>query len=343
VFNANVSQDNVFGTGKRINLAFNNSDVSTRYSFGYFDPYFTLDGVSLGYDIGYTARDAEEANISSYSTDVFNSGFNFGIPLNENDRLRFNLDFRHTKLNTADEEKIHTACNNGTLDEAKYQFTGSIPLSSNEIAKFICKNGEKFITFFGSIGWTHDTLNRAIFPTDGGQQRISALATIPGSDLTYYKVAYKQQQYFPIAKDLTFRLLGEIAYGDGYGDTDELPFFEHYFGGGVRSVRGFNDNTLGPRDSQGRSFGGSTKIAGKAELFFPVPFFSDVRSIRIGAFVDAGMIDDGFDFGEMRYSAGVSGEWLSPFGALSISFAVPINLKDGDDKQRFQFSFGSGF
>ena len=355
VFNANVSQDNVFGTGKRINLAFNNSDVSTRYSFGYFDPYFTLDGVSLGYDIGYTARDAEEANISSYSTDVFNSGFNFGIPLNENDRLRFNLDFRHTKLNTADEEKIHSACNNGTLDEAKFQFTGSIPLSSNEVAKFICKNGEKFITFFGSLGWTHDTLNRAIFPTEGGQQRISALATIPGSDLTYYKVAYKQQYYFPIAKDLTFRLLGEIAYGDGYGDTDELPFFEHYYGGGVRSVRGFNDNTLGPRDSQGRAFGGSTKIAGKAELFFPVPFFSDVRSIRIGTFVDAGMIDDGFDFGEMRYSVGVSGEWLSPFGALSISFAVPLNAKEdrkdekgnllerGDDDQLFQFSFGSGF
>jgi len=123
----------------------------------------------------------------------------------------------------------------------------------------------------------------------------------------------------------------------------------------VRSVRGFNDNTLGPRDSQGRAFGGSTKIAGKAELFFPVPFFSDVRSIRIGTFVDAGMIDDGFDFGEMRYSVGVSGEWLSPFGALSISFAVPLNAKEdrkdekgnvlerGDDDQLFQFSFGSGF
>lgn len=357
VFNANVSQDNVFGSGKKINLAFNNSDVSRRYSFGYYDPYFTIDGVSLGYDIGYSARDAEEANVSTYSTDVLNTGFNFGIPLNEHDRLRFGFDFKYTKLNTSDEEVIQQACNQNTrlLDSNIYK--ESTARSSKEVAEFVCENDDTFMTFTPSIGWTHDTLNRAIFPTAGGQQRVSALVTIPGSDLTYYKVAYKQQQYFPIAKDLTFRLLGEIAYGDGYGSTDSLPFFEHYYGGGVRSIRGFNDNTLGPRDSEGRAFGGTTKIVGKAELFFPVPFASDVRSIRLGAFIDAGMIDDGFHFSKrMRYSAGISGEWLSPFGALSISFAVPLNSGDDtyidkqgvtipydDDKQMFQFSFGSGF
>ena len=320
VFNANVSQDNIFGSGKRVNVAFNNSDVSTRYSFGYFDPYFTLDGISMGYDIGYSARDAEEANISTYSTDVFNTGFNFGIPLNESDRLRFNFDFKHTKLNT---------------------FTSS----SDEVKKFISdRNGDNtFMTFGASLGWTHDTLNRAVFPTMGGQQRLSALATIPGSDLTYYKVAYKHQHYFPIAKDFTFRLLGEIAYGDGYGDTDGLPFFEHYYGGGVRSIRGFNDNTLGPRDSRGRAFGGTTKVVGKAEVFFPIPFMEEMRSVRLGTFLDVGMIDDGFDLDEMRYSVGLSGEWLSPFGALSVSFAVPMNADEKDEEQMFQFSFGSGF
>ena len=318
VFNANVSQDNVFGSGKRVNIAFNNSDVSTRYSFGYFDPYFTLDGISLGYDIGYSARDAEEANISNYSTDVFNTGVNFGIPLNEHDRLRFNLDFKHTNLKTSER-------------------------SSDQIRKFVDDNGSKFITFTAALGWTHDTLNRAIFPTMGGQQRLSALASIPGSDLEYYKVSYKHQHYFPIAKDLTFRILGEFAYGDSYGSTDNLPFFENYYGGGVRSIRGFNDNTLGPRDSEGRAFGGTTKIVGKAELFFPIPFVDDMKSIRLGTFFDVGMIDDGFDFGEMRYSAGVSGEWLSPFGALSVSFAVPMNADKEDEEQMFQFSFGSGF
>ncbi len=318
VFNANVSQDNVFGTGKRVNLAFNNSDVTTQYSFGYFDPYFTVDGISLGYDVGYRARDAEEANISNYSTDVINSGFNFGIPLNEYDRLRFNLEFKHTKLNTVAD-------------------------SSDEIQEFIDKQGNKFISFSASVGWTHDTLNRALFPSEGGQQRLSALITVPGSDLEYFKIAYKHQHYFPLSKDFTFRLLGEVAYGDGYGDTDDLPFFEHYFAGGVRSVRGFNDNTLGPRDSRGRSFGGDSKIVGKAELFFPVPFVENSRSMRLGAFFDAGTVSDGFEIDNLRYSVGLSGEWLSPFGALAVSFAIPLNSDDDDEQQSFQFSFGSGF
>jgi outer membrane protein insertion porin family len=318
VLNANVSQDNIFGSGKRVNLAFNNSNVSTRYSFGYYDPYFTLDGVSMGYNLGYSARNAEEANIANYSTDVVNSSFNFGLPLNENDRLRFNIDLKHTKLRTSS-------------------------FSSSEIKNFVRDNGDKYITLATSIGWTHDTLNRAIFPSSGGQQRLSALATVPGSDLEYFKISYKHQEYFPLAKDLTFRLLGEVAYGDGYGDTNDLPFFEHYFAGGVRSIRGFDDNTIGPRDSRNDPFGGSSKIIGKAELFFPVPFVEDVKSIRIGSFIDAGTVSDGLTVGDMKYSVGISGEWLSPFGALAVSFALPLNVSADDKEQSFQFSFGSGF
>jgi outer membrane protein insertion porin family len=318
VFNANISQDNIFGSGKRVNLAFNNSDVSTQYRFGYYDPYFTLDGVSLGYDIGYSARDAEEANISNYSTDVINTGLNFGLPLNEHDRLRFNIDLKNTTLETSD-------------------------FSSIEINDFILENGDNYTTLSTSIGWTHDTLNRAIFPSAGGQQRLSALATVPGSDLEYFKVSYKHQQYFPLAKDFTFRLLGEVAYGDGYGDTKDLPFFEHYFAGGVKSIRGYDDNTIGPRDSRNDPFGGSSKIIGKAELFFPVPFVDDVKSIRLGAFLDAGTVSDGFSSSDLKYSVGVSGEWLSPFGALAVSFAIPMNADDEDEEQSFQFSFGSGF
>ncbi|NOQ35707.1 MAG: outer membrane protein assembly factor BamA [Methylococcaceae bacterium] len=318
IFNANVSQDNIFGSGKRLNLAFNNSDVSTQYRFGYFDPYFTLDGVSLGYDIGYRARDAEEANIANYSTDVFNTGLNFGLPLNEHDRLRFNIDFRHTKLTAS-------------------------TFSSTEISDFVEANGDKYLTLSLSIGWTHDTLNRAIFPTEGGQQRLSALATVPKSDLEYYKVTYKHQHFFPLTQNFTFRLNGELAYGDGYGDIKDLPFFEHYYAGGVRSVRGFDDNTLGPRDSRNDPFGGSSKIVGSAELLFPVPFIEDLNSVRLGAFFDAGTVSDGFTVNDMKYSVGLSGEWLSPFGALSVSVAKPLNVGDNDEEQVFQFSFGSGF
>lgn len=318
ILNANISQDNVFGTGKRVNIAFNNSDISTNYRFGFYNPYFTQDGVSLGYDLGYRSTDAQQANISSYSTDVINGGINFGIPLNEFDQFRFNIDLKYTSLS-------------------------STTLSSTEILDFINKEGEDFLTLALSIGWTHDTLNRAVFPTRGGQQRLSALGTVPGSDLEYYKVSYKHQHYFPMAKDLTFSLSAELAYGDGYGKTDSLPFFEHYFAGGVRSIRGFNDNTLGPRDSTGRPFGGSTKIAGSAELFFPVPFLKDSKSMRLGAFFDAGTVSDGFNANNMKYSAGISGEWLSPFGAIAVSVAKPLNADSNDDERNFQFSFGSGF
>lgn len=332
VLNANISQDNVFGSGKRVNLAFNNSDYLTSYQFGFFNPYFTVDGVSQGYNLGYSSRNAGRVNIANYSTDVFNAGINFGIPLNEFDQLRFDADVKHTTLKDSD-------------------------FSSEEIRDFIAKEGDTFLTFAPAVGWTHDTLNRAIFPSKGGQQRLSALATVPGSDLEYYKVSYKHQIYFPLAKDFTFRLHGEVAYGDGYGKTNELPFFENYFAGGTGSVRGYRNNTLGPTDHRkvngvlvpNNPFGGSTKVIGNAEMFFPVPFFSETKSIRLGTFFDAGTVSDGLNVGDLRYSTGISGEWLSPFGALSVSAALPLNAKSGtasergDQEQMFQFNFGQNF
>jgi outer membrane protein insertion porin family len=325
VLNANISQDNVFGSGKRVNLAFNNSSYATNYQFGFFNPYFTPDGVSLGYNLAYSKRNAGQINIANYSTNVADAGMDFGIPLNEFDQLRFGLDLKHTKLITS-------------------------TFTSTQINQFVADQGDSFFTLAPTISWTHDTLNRAIFPNKGGQQRFSAYATAPGvSDLEYYKASYKHQIYFPLAKDLTFRLHGEIAYGDGYGDTDNLPFFENYFGGGTGSIRGFKNNTVGPRDSNNFAFGGSNKLIGNAELFFPVPFLSDVKSVRLGTFFDAGRIANSFGFSDMKYSAGVSGEWLSPFGALSVSAAYPLNAKSastgvvGDQKQLFQFNFGQNF
>lgn len=326
IFNASVTQDNVFGTGKRINLTFNNSSVNTIYRIGYFNPYTTLDGISSGFDLSYRNTDASRMYIARYNTDVASAGANLGIPLNEFDSLRFNLDLEHTKLDAASR-------------------------SSQEILDFIEENGSKYNTLSISAGWVHDTLNRAIFPTKGGAQRISVLASMPFSDLSYYKASYKLQHYFPIAKDLTFMVEGEIAYGDGYGDTRDLPFFEHYFAGGPQSVRGFQPNTLGPRtrpNSQGFGgndpFGGSSKLVGTAELFFPVPFMQDSKNLRLGTFIDAGNVFDGtYDLGEIRYSAGLSARWLSPFGALAFSVAQPINASGRDEIQNFQFSFGSGF
>jgi outer membrane protein insertion porin family len=346
VINANISQDNVFGSGKRVNLAFNNSDYLTSYQFGFYNPYFTTDGVSLGYNLGYTDRDAGAISLASYSTSIANAGMDFGIPLNEFDQLRFGIDLRHTKLKQGANSSFE-------IDDF---INGNDGKNNNR--PIVKANGDNYLTLAPSVGWTHDTLNRAIFPNKGGQQRLSAQITMPGiSDLEYYKLSYKHQEYFPLSSDFTFRLLADIAYGDGYGDTNDLPFFENYYGGGTGSVRGFKNNTLGVRDTpikrnlrQPLPFGGSTKIVGSAELFFPVPFLPETKSVRLGTFFDAGRIDNGFGFDNMKYSAGLSGEWLSPFGALSVSAAVPLNADTSDpdvnrrdQKQLFQFNFGQNF
>ena len=327
IFNASVTQDNVFGSGKRVNFTFNNSEVSTVYRIGFFDPYFTLDGISRGFNIGYTETDAEAANIANYSTDVTNAGVNFGIPLSEFTRLQTNADLKRTTLKTG---TCPAEPNTGT---------------SEEVCNFIIdQEGDSFNTLSFAVGWSHDTLNRAIFATEGGRRSLSALITVPGLDLEYYKINYSQFHYFPMAKDLVLFLHGDVAYGDGYGDTEDLPFFEHYFAGGVKSVRGFEDNTLGPRDSRGDTFGGDTKLVGGVEVFFPVPFLEDNKSLRMGTFFDFGYVyDSGFDLGDLRYSAGISAQWLSPFGALTVSVAQPFNESDDDEVQNFQFAFGSGF
>ncbi len=341
VLNANISQDNVFGSGKRVNLAFNNSDFTTNYQFGFFNPYFTVDGVSQGYNIGYATRNAGAVNLANYSTDVFNTGINFGIPLNEFDQIRFDTELKHTTLKVNEDNDCSTV--DGTCNANV----------SREIRQFIREEGSKFWTLAPAVSWTHDTLNRAIFPTKGGQQRLSALVTVPGSDLQYYKVGYRHQHYFPLAKDFTFKLNGEVAYGDGYGNTGDLPFFENYFAGGTGSVRGFKNNTLGPRSTQdnllggtfntGNPIGGSSKIIGNAELFFPVPFLPETKSVRLGTFFDVGTVSNGFSVNDFKYSTGISGEWLSPFGALSVSAALPLNVAPEDQEQVFQFNFGQNF
>jgi outer membrane protein insertion porin family len=383
VINANLTQDNVFGSGKRVNLAFNNSSYLTSYQFGFFNPYFTTDGVSLGYNLGYTDRNAGAINIANYSTANAFAGLDLGIPLNEFDVLRFGLDLKHTHLKNVDSTSQEIlGFVYGRDDGFSYGQSYDQPPSTaakwdpypglgDSSRQFGNSNGKNYLTLSPSLGWTHDTLNRAIFPSKGGQQRLSGMITLPGiSDLEYFKINYKHQQYFPLSSDFTFRLLADVAYGDGYGDTSGLPFFENYYGGGTGSVRGYYNNTIGPRDhpipnvsydSAGKNpkvsfprsplpLGGSTKIVGSAELFFPPPFLTEVKSVRLGVFFDAGRIKNGWGVNDMKFSAGISGEWLSPFGALSVSAAMPLNadtfnqaLGTGDQKQMFQFNFGQNF
>ncbi len=319
VLNASISQNNFLGTGKRMSASFNNSDVNTIYSLGYTNPYYTLDGVSRGFNISYRTTDADEANTSSYTTESFNMGVNFSLPLNESDKIGLGLDLEFTSLD---------------LDEN---------LFFGEINNFIAENGDTYTNLKASAVWGTDTRNRAVFATRGGSKRLSGVITVPGSDLEFYKISYNQKKYIPISSHTTLYLNGDFGYGDSYGDAESLPFFENYYAGGKGSVRGFNDNTLGPRDLFDDPIGGSVKLVGNAEFIFPVPFMQDSKTVRLSTFVDAGNVyDDEIDLGELRYSVGLSAKWLSPFGALSFSLAMPINDGEDDEVQTFQFSFGSG-
>lgn len=324
IINASVSQDNIFGSGKRVNVNFNNSIVNTIYTLSYFNPYTTINGVSSGFDMSYRSTNTNlfRSFFTSYSSAVFDAGVNLGVPLTEFSSAHMNLDYVNTKITP----------NANT---------------SQQVLDFLQQNGDHYGNYTGAVGWKHDTLNRAIFANQGGIQSISVLASLPFSSLTYYKASVQVQHYFSLAKDLTFRVRGEVAYGGGYGSTHSLPFFENYYAGGPQSVRGFWANTLGPHDSFGRAFGGSRKLIGSAELLFPVPFLKEDigKSVRLGAFFDAGNVfANSYNIGDLRYSTGLSAQWLSPFGNLSFSVAEPLNAKVPPDQiQRFQFSFGSGF
>ena len=321
ILNASISQNNFMGTGKRVALNVNNSDISTVYSLSYTNPYYTLDGISRGFDVYYKSTDAAAANISSYTTDAKGGAVNFGVPVNEFDRVNLGLRLENTSV----------------------QRGSSV---SQEVDDWLTQNGEAFNILTLSASWAHDTRNAIIFPTRGGLQRLTLESTVPGLDLEYYRVSYDQSYYLPLHKWFTLGMRGSIGYGDNYGDTTEYPFFKNYYAGGVRSVRGYRGNTLGPVDSSGYPLGGNMKLIGGMELFFPPPFQPDSQSIRLSAFVDVGNVygyKETFDVSALRGSVGIGVTWLSPLGALAFSLAQPFNNQSGDDIEAFQFTLGSAY
>lgn len=322
IFNANITQKNFLGSGKHINFGFNNSSVNTVYSIGYTNPFATVDGISQGFNAFYRETDANEADIANFSTDVWGGDISLGIPISENNRIRVAFGYENTQLTLSDTDPVQA-----------YQ-------------DFVDREGDQFDTFSFTLGWSNDSRDSAVLPTSGMVQSLSAQVAIPGGSLQYYKLRYKASWFHPITDSLTFALKGALGYGDGYGDTEELPFFENYYAGGIKSVRGFRTNTLGPKDGE-QSLGGSLLTTAGAEVIFPFPFLKKaLKSVRFSAFADMGNVyadGEGFDAGLLRYSAGVGATWLSPFGAFNISLAQPFNEQDDDETESFQFSLGSTF
>ena len=364
----NLSDNNFLGTGNRFNLAINKSVYQEAYNISFFDPYFTMDGVSRGYSVYYRVTDYGEYNVANYLTNSMGGGVQFGYPISDTTRIGLNLNIDNTDIDP-----------------------GSLP--SREIADFLASEGTVFDVLKAQAVWSRMTLNRGMFPTYGSSTDVMLQVTIPGSDLSYFKVDLKQKFYRPLGfANLVFGFNGELGYIGTYGDTEKTPFFENFYSGGPRSIRGFESNTLGPRVTPAPCYefnaktgecpliidtdfdgtpdaiaqnpygyqqlrdpiGGNFLVEGSMQMIFKLPMIEDQRSMRSAFFLDFGNVfstdcqpyqincyEASFD--EMKYSVGVGVTWITGFGPMSFSFSQPFNDGIYDRTEEFQFTIGTVF
>jgi outer membrane protein insertion porin family len=321
LFNASVTQSNLFGSGKELGVSFDNSRSVTNFNIRYVNPYYTRDGISRGFNIFSTSVDAAAANIASYNVESKGVGVFFGLPLSEDNKIDVGGDI----------EKINLITNS----------------SSAQVAQdFVAENGSSNTVPKITLGWSHDTLDSLLLPTSGTLQRFAAEISIPGSDLEYYKLTYSIGRYWPLSQTYTFKARTELGYGNGYGGTETLPFYKNFFAGGTGTVRGYYSRSLGPKDTLPPfdPIGGNRRVLVNMEILFPPPGVSrDSKSMRLSLFTDGGMVygsGEQMDLGQLRYSSGLAFNWLSPVGPLSFSYAIPLNDKPGDRTESFQFTLG---
>ena len=334
ILGASYQDTNIWGTGNSISLGINQSDFQTSYNFSFFDPYYTVDGVSRGYSFFFRSSDFDARNIARFSTDSYGANVNFGYPISEIARVNFTFGYENTEITE-----------------------GIFP--AQEISQFLAREGNEFDLFSVQAAYSMSALNRGFLPTGGRSQSLSFEMTVPGSELEFYRINYEGQIFFPLTRALTLRFSTRLGYGDSYGDTETFPFYKNFYAGGFGSVRGYESNSLGPRSTPSPNdefaepdpIGGSVLATFNAEIIFPLPFVEDQRQMKSVLFVDGGNVfnsnclevsvicTDPQD-GELRYTAGFALTWITGFAPLSFSISVPLNQKDGDETESFQFELG---
>ncbi|MDP2793989.1 MAG: outer membrane protein assembly factor BamA [Sulfurisoma sp.] len=323
-----IQQENLFGSGKHIGIGINTSKVNTLYSFSYTDPYWTVDGVSLGWDVYHRDTDTSSLAVGSYGSRSSGLGLRTSLPISDENSVSFGLSADTTKL------KIN-------ID------------SPTAYQDYVRDFGERNHTLLATAGWGRDTLDSRTWPMKGFVSRIGTEIALPAGSIKYWKVNLAHTHYFPIGRDYALKLNGELASTDGYGGKP-LPFFKNLYAGGIGSIRGYQGGTVGPFDPVTEErLGGTHRVIGNMEFLFPMPGMGKDRSVRLGAFIDGGRVwgqssnlvtqpvfsDDG----GVRYSAGLSLAWTSPVGPLKFSFASALNKKAGDKTEGVQFTMGSSF
>jgi len=359
-----LSQNNFLGGGNRVSVDASSSSYQKRYGFSYTNPYFTDDGISLGYNLSWRELDYSDFNTAQYNSTNGSAQMIFGVPITENDTVSVMFGIDTNQITT---------------------YQGSTP---QPIIDYIDAVGKRtFKSWRSEAGWARDTRNDYFMPTRGTYQRIGLEATLPGSTVEYFKLNYQFSKYWHVHRALVLNTRLDLGYGDSYGKdisrticwndvaatntsyaysdvvdcaaphqntktvtATGLPFFENFYAGGTNSVRGFEDNTLGPRSEptqyyyEGQPLGGSVKTVGSIEAYFPTLF--DSPSARVSAFIDVGNVFNSTNEAkakELRASAGVALLWRAPVGPISISYAVPLKSEDGDEVERLQFNFGGQF
>ena len=318
VLSASISQQNIFGSGNALSLAVNTSRYNRTYSGTYYEPYWTVDGVSRTTEIYEKTLDPSGLAISQYGSRTLGFAMGFGVPVTESDTINIGGRFEQTHI---------------TL------FSDTPPVYTNFVKEF----GANTNAFIVSAGWSRDTRDDILYPKQGRLQSIVFETGLPFGDIAYYKVQYLHSWYYPVFGDLVLNLRGNIGWADGL-NLKPLPFFKAFYAGGIGSVRGYENSSIGPRDIFGNTLGGRRLIVGNAEALYPI--LKGDKAVRGSVFLDAGQIWGNGSQPEnesFRYSTGVGVAWSSPIGPLKFSYAIPLNPKQGDRQQRFQFSAGTTF
>jgi outer membrane protein insertion porin family len=320
-FMGGVTQANLFGTGNSLSTQVNTSKINTLYTVSYTNPYYTDDGISRGFDIYKRRTNTASTYTTQYNSDSYGGGVRFGVPINNDESFQYGLSVDVTSI-----------------------YLNS--LSAQRTIDYVNTFGETTRNLIGTIGWMRDTRDSAIQTTEGTMQHAFLELGLPESDQRYYKLVYRNQWFYPLSRNLTFMTNGSLGVANGY-DNLPLPITKVFYAGGVGSVRGYDPNSLGPRDLSGMYLGGNKSATGSIELLFPFPGMEKEKSVRLSAFLDGGAI-----YGEgaqvsssmgMRYSAGLAVSWFSPAGPLKLSWAKPLNEQAQDKIQNIQFTLGSMF
>ncbi|MGB0359121.1 MAG: outer membrane protein assembly factor BamA, partial [Litorivicinaceae bacterium] len=295
---AAVSQKNFLGSGNALSFSLQSSSSTKEARFSFTDPYYTIDGVSRGIDLYLKQTDFDEEGTADYTTDDTGIGLSFGYPISDESRVSTNFAIQNVNLKTA----------------------ASVP---SYIGDFLVSEGlsrtardADFVEYKVGAAYSFDTLNKAFLPTAGTRHRVSFDLSIPGSDLEYYTASYLGETYVPVldAEDVSLKFKTRLGYGDGFGDSAGLPFLKNFFAGGIRSVRGYTYNSLGPQ-ANGEQIGGNVLITGTAALQFPMPGVKETDQARLSLFTDAGQVyADNAELGDLRYSAGLALAWMTPIG-----------------------------